>query len=201
MDTPLQSYLSQPLSEIKFSKEWRGFGNLKDDNRLEKITARMCLSHTTGFPNWRWLTKNGEFYPEGDIRLISDPGARYSYSGEGINLLQFVVEEITGKDLEALAQERIFGPLDMKMTSYVWQERFEGQFCLGHTMDQKVIPKDREDEAGAAGSMETTLDDYTRFITEIFKLSSLNSKITDRLFEKNINIIIIPISFSGNKIE
>lgn len=108
LDKPLQDYLDKPLPDFEFEKEWKGYIDLKDDRRYQKITARMCLSHTTGFPNWRWMTKDNDFFREGKIRFLIDPGTRFYYSGEGINLLQFVIEKITNKGLEELAQERIF---------------------------------------------------------------------------------------------
>ena len=186
LDTPLQEYLDKPLPDFEFEKEWRGYKNLKDDKRYEQITARMCLSHTTGFPNWRWMTKDHDFFPEGKIRFLLDPGTRYSYSGEGIQLLQFVIEQITRKGLEELAQERIFKPLGMEMTSYVWQQRFENHYCNGHTTEEEVIPKDTEDEANAAGSMETTPEDYAKFIAHILKEANEDSSTINVLFEPNI---------------
>lgn len=188
LDKPLQDYLDKPLPDYEFQKEWRGYKDLMNDKRYEHITARMCLSHTTGFPNWRWMTKENDFFREGKIRFLIDPGTRYSYSGEGINLLQFVIEKITGKGLEELTQERVFKPLQMDMTSYIWREKFDNQFCNGHTSEEKVIPKDKEDEANAAGSMETTLEDYSKFIEHILKRADNNSDTTEILLEPNIRI-------------
>jgi len=189
LDKPLQGYLDTPIPELYFEKEWRGFKNLTGDKRYEKITARMCLSHTTGFPNWRWISRIGEFHPEGKIQIYTDPGTKYSYSGEGIRFLQIVVEKITGKGLEEMAKEIVFDPLNMNMTSYVWQKRFENNYCLGHTTDQKIIEKDIPDEAGAAGSMETTAVDYSKFIEHILSLTSQGSPITQLMFSPNIEII------------
>ena len=188
LDKPLQDYLDKPLPDVEFEKEWRGYKNLKDDKRYKKITARMCLSHTTGFPNWRWMTKENDFFREGKIRFITDPGTRYSYSGEGIQLLQFVIEQITGKGLEKLARERIFDPLQMNMTSYVWQDKFKYQYCHGHSAEEKIFPIDKEDEANAAGSMSTTLEDYSTFIEHLLEQTSHDSPITGMLFSPNIRI-------------
>jgi CubicO group peptidase (beta-lactamase class C family) len=188
LDKPLQDYLVMPLPDFKFEKEWRGYKNLANDKRYENITARMCLSHTTGFPNWRWMTAENDFFREGKIRFLIDPGTRYSYSGEGINLLQFVIEKITGKGLEELTQERVFKPLGMDMTSYIWRKKFENQFCYGHTSEEKVIPKDKEDEANAAGSMETTLEDYSKFIEHVLKQAGKDSDTTNVLLKSNIRI-------------
>lgn len=188
LDKPIQDYLDVPIPEMYFKKEWRGFQNLTSDVRYKEITARMCLSHTTGFPNWRWISRTGQFDQEGKIQFYFDPGTDYSYSGEGIVLLQKVIEKITGKGLEQLARERVFDPLNMAMTSYVWQKSFENNYCFGHTIEQKVIEKEMEDEAGAAGSMETTPVDYSKFLTKIIELSSHNSDITKLMFAPNIRI-------------
>jgi serine-type D-Ala-D-Ala carboxypeptidase/endopeptidase len=188
LDKPLQEYLDVTIPEMHFEKEWRGFKEISDDKRYEQITARMCLSHTTGFPNWRWLSRVGEFQPEGKLQFFFDPGTSYSYSGEGMMLLQYVIEHITGKGLEQLAKEIIFDPLDMNMTSYIWQDRFKEIYCNGHKSDQEVIAKDTEDEAGAAGSMETTLEDYSKIVEHILKLTAAKSKITNLMFKPNIRI-------------
>jgi len=188
LDKPLQEYLDVSIPEMHFKREWRGFKNIENDDRYKKITARMCLSHTTGFPNWRWISRKGKFTPEGKIQFYFDPGTDYSYSGEGIRLLQKVIEKKLGVGLEQLARERVFDPLGMDMTSYVWQERFENNYCHGHTKEQKIIEKDTEDDAEAAGSMETTAIDYSKLLTKIFELSAQNSDVTNLMFTPNIRI-------------
>ena len=170
LDTPLQDYLETPIPDLKFNRDWKEYTNLKDDHRYKKITARMCLNHSTGFPNWRWISREGKFTPEGDIKIYFEPGTDYFYSGEGIRLLQVVVDDITGKGLEELAQEIVFDPLGMNNTSYVWQEEFWDNYSVGHNRAEDSMEKDTEDEAGAAGSMETTPEDYTRFLHHILKL-------------------------------
>ncbi len=187
LDTPIQNYLKQPLPEIKFEKEWKGFSDLKEDKRYRKITARMCLSHTIGFPNWRWLTDTG-LDENGKLYFQFDPGTKYSYSGEGLQLLQFVIEEITGRKLEDLAREKIFNPLGMEMTSYVWQKKFENKYCNGHDASGKPLPKDTEDEAGAAGSMETTLADYAKFLTAVINRKLLKESSFNEMIKPQIRI-------------
>ncbi|RYZ17288.1 MAG: class A beta-lactamase-related serine hydrolase, partial [Chitinophagaceae bacterium] len=82
LDTPLVSYLPRPLPDYKIPGWNRGYQDLRNDLRYRRITARMCLTHTTGFPNWRW------FEPDRKLKFRFDPGTRYAYSGEGIYLLQ-----------------------------------------------------------------------------------------------------------------
>ncbi len=190
LDQPLQDYLDKPLPEYEFEKDWRGFDDLKGDERYEQITARMCLSHTTGLPNWRWIpiSPPGLDIPKDELAFWFDPGTRYSYSGEGMQLLQFVIEQITGRGLESLARERVFDPFGMEMTSYVWQKRFENRYCYGHTAKQEVIEKNRRDEAGAAGSMETTPEDYAKFFGAVLRNASKKDTATQLMFKPNVRI-------------
>ena len=58
LDRPLVSYSEQPVTTFTASREkaWHeDLTDLKDDVLHRKITARMALSHTTGFANWRWV--------------------------------------------------------------------------------------------------------------------------------------------------
>ena len=188
LDKPLHKLLDISLTSNSFDSTWRNFETLSNDSRHEDITARMCLSHTTGFPNWRWITREGEFDPEGQIKIYFDPGSEYSYSGEGIRLLQKVLETYTGQNLQQMAEDMVFQPLDMHMSSYVWQDRFTGSYCLGHAANEEVIGIDLEYDAGAAGSLVTTPSDYSKFLVKLIELHRSNSEITKLMFSSNIEI-------------
>jgi CubicO group peptidase (beta-lactamase class C family) len=124
LDKPLQDYLPKPIYEYDFKVWHEDFKELKSYPEYKKITARMCLDHTSGLPNWRW------FESDEKLKVKFEPGTRYSYSGEGLTYLQVVLEKITGKTLEEMAQERIFKPLGMINSSYKWQEKFEKDFKI-----------------------------------------------------------------------
>jgi D-alanyl-D-alanine-carboxypeptidase/D-alanyl-D-alanine-endopeptidase len=161
LDKPLVGYLDSPLVAYRLPGKWAGYQELTGDERYTQLTARMCLDHTTGFPNWRF------FEADQKLRIKTDPGTRYRYSGEGLMLLQFVIEKITGKDYETIAQERVFKPLGMSNSSYIWQTRFEGNIAYGHNAKGERYPLARRHKPGAAGSMSTTLSDFTRFYTAL----------------------------------
>jgi CubicO group peptidase (beta-lactamase class C family) len=90
--------------------------------------------------------------------------------------------------MEELANEKVFSPLQMRNTSYVWQERFEDKFCNGHAGNQNVIKKNKRDEAQAAGSMETNLIDYSVFVKHIMQLYKQQSEITGIMLNPNFRI-------------
>lgn len=170
LDKPLVHYLTKPLPDYKISGWRRGYHDLRDDDRYKKITARMCLTHTTGLPNWRW------FEADKKLRFKFDPGTRYSYSGEGLYLLQFVIEQLTGKDYETISAERVFKPLGMTHTSQVWQTRFDSSTCYGHNAKGEPYELMKWKEASAGGSMSTTLQDFTKFYTVFIGSKGLSKK-------------------------
>ena len=178
LDTPIYKYLPKPLPKYENYKDLAG------DYRWKLITARHCLSHTTGFPNWR------EFNPHDNqkLEIFFTPGARYAYSGEGLYLLQLVVETITGKKLEDIAQEKILKPFGMRHTSFLWQPAFENNFGLGHNMNEDTVSIFRATKENAAGSMTTTIADYTRFVEAVMLGTGLSQKLSKEMFSPQIGI-------------
>jgi serine-type D-Ala-D-Ala carboxypeptidase/endopeptidase len=170
LDTPLQHYSEKPVHKYCTNTVQQVFGanfidytDLQGDDRVARITARHCLSHTTGLPNWRWLE------PDKKLKIKSDPGSRYSYSGEGMFLLQVVVEEITGRSVEGIAFEKVFKPLGMERSSYVWQRSYEGNYAVGHDQHGNDLRIPKQNTPNAAGSMSTTLEDYTRYFAAVLR--------------------------------
>ncbi|WP_305014076.1 serine hydrolase domain-containing protein [Hymenobacter mellowenesis] len=157
LDKPMAGYLPKPLPDYE---AWR---DLAGDDRWQRLTARMALTHTTGLPNWRWIA------PDKKLRFQFEPGARYGYSGEGLQLLQLVVETITGQTLVQLSEARVFGPLKMSRTSYVWQPAFEQNYALGYDEQGQPFEKRKRTKAGAAGSLETTPADYAAFLAAVMQ--------------------------------
>jgi CubicO group peptidase (beta-lactamase class C family) len=178
LDKPLYTYLPRPLPE------YENYRDLAGDDRWKLITARHCLDHTTGFPNWR------QFNPKGNekLEIFFTPGERYAYSGEGIYLLQFVVETITGRNLEELAREKIFIPFGMSKTSFLWQPSFENNYAVPHDETGNPLPKSKRTKANAAGSMETTIADYSRFMTAVMQGNQLSVKLKAEMLTPQIGI-------------
>jgi CubicO group peptidase (beta-lactamase class C family) len=154
---PVYEYLPKPLPEYPQYKDLAG------DSRYKKITARMLLDHTSGFPNWRW------FNDDRKLNINFEPGSKFAYSGEGIALLQFVVETITGKPLQELMQQDIFQPFAMTRTSMFWEDRFESDYANGYDEYGRPLGPEKPKSANAAGGMEVTLHDYTRFMQAVME--------------------------------
>lgn len=176
LDIPLAEYLKQPLDV------YPEYADLKGDDRCKRISSRIVLSHQTGFPNWRFLTEGGR------LLFLFDPGTRYSYSGEGVALLQMVVEEITGRGLEELAREYVFDPLGMTRTSFVWKQDFENNYAWPHDEFRRPRMKERRSEAEAAGSMQTTAQDYARLLEDILQTKNLSRAAIEQMLTPQVAI-------------
>ncbi|HZH95586.1 MAG TPA: serine hydrolase domain-containing protein, partial [Flavisolibacter sp.] len=183
LDKPLQSYLPKPVYDYTPLKKWHdNYSDLRNDTLYTKITARMCLTHTTGFANWRWDEKDQK------LRVNFAPGTKYSYSGEGLVYLQVVLEKLLGKSLEELMKDKIFTPTGMKMSSYQWQPGFEKDYCLGHNPSGKLYEKDKDNDARAASTLETTLGDYTLFTKSVLNGSLMKERTRDEMFKTQIRL-------------
>jgi hypothetical protein len=133
LDVPLTTYLPKPF--------------IAGDERLAKITARIVMSHRTGFPNWP--------ADDGSVSIYFTPGERFSYSGQGYIYLQRVVEQITGKSLNQYMTEAVFTPLGMTSSSYVRRPDFDALTATGYDSDGKPTELWKPTEAGAASTLNT----------------------------------------------
>jgi CubicO group peptidase (beta-lactamase class C family) len=152
LDEPLVTYLDKPY--------------LEDEPLHRRITARMVLSHTSGFPNWR----EGGWRKGGPLPVLFEPGTKFGYSGEGFLYLLRVVEHLTGEPAASYIKKALFGPLGMTLSSYVWEERYDALAAAGH--DRKGhLKKGRRlfRRANAGYSLYTTPKEYATFLIEMMR--------------------------------
>jgi CubicO group peptidase (beta-lactamase class C family) len=152
LDRSISEMLPRPLPD------YEEYSSLAGDARWPALTPRILLSHTSGFANLRWME------PDQQLRFHRDPGARYGYSGEGYRLLQFVLEQGLGLDVGAEMQRRVFDRFAMARTSMQWRDDFAGNVALGYALDGSMAAHDQRDNVSAAGSMDTTITDWSRFL-------------------------------------
>jgi CubicO group peptidase (beta-lactamase class C family) len=165
LDTPLMDDLDKPLPSYGpdpvFPDKYGPYKDLADDPRWQKITPRMCLNHSTGFSNF-WFIE-----PDQKLHIHFDPGTRFSYSGEGFILLQFVIEhgrktQGLGLDVGELTKSN-FDRLGMTRTSLVWHDGQDTNVADGWNDQGQPQPHDKRSKVRAAGSMNTTISDLSKF--------------------------------------
>ncbi|TNE63970.1 MAG: class A beta-lactamase-related serine hydrolase [Alphaproteobacteria bacterium] len=143
------------------------------DRRHLKLTPRMVLTHTSGFPNWRFFRRDGKLVFE------HDPGERYGYSGEGFQYLAHYAETRLGQPFPALVQAMVFGPLGMKSAAVdVRRDRVahmarpvdaHGNFPGWYCRDQPKGWCRDEGSWSAAGDMVVSVPDYAKFLAAVWR--------------------------------
>jgi len=176
LDKPIHTYLSKPLPE------YPRYADLQGDGRYKKLTLRVLLSHSSGFPNWR------AFEEDRKLKIHFEPGSRYAYSGEGIALAQLVVETVTGQSVTALIDKTLCRPLQMTRTSMVWEQRFEDDFANGYDEYGRSLGPEKRTVGDAAGSMQTTLQDYATFLRAVMRRQFLSTRTTGKMFSPEVSI-------------
>ena len=172
LDTPLYHYLSFP--------------EIEHDERYKLITARMVLSHSTGFPNWRRFNSDKKM----DIKFT--PGTDFNYSGEGYEYLANVLahlNKVTKDSLEINITKDVFEPLQMKNSSTIWTDQINLYRIDGH-IGQKVangwgISKSKTGFY-ASYSLQTEANDYAKLIVAILNGQGISQKMRDEMLRLQI---------------
>jgi len=175
LDQPLYTYL--PYPDIAY------------DDRYKLITARMVLSHTSGFPNWRFFNKDNKL----DIKFT--PGTQYLYSGEGFEYLANVVahlKNIQKNDLQDLFQEEVSTPLGMQYAYYTWNDYLQEHRATGH-VDGKVFSTEWGLNANnpnffASYSLQSEAISYAKFIIAMIKEEGLKKETYNEMLRTHIKI-------------
>lgn len=123
LDVPVSRYLTRwslPHSEF--------------DNEL--VTVRRLLSHTAGMgdglghngfapgeavqPLEEHLTQALDADPgvSGKVAVTAQPGSSWHYSGGSYNLIQLIIEEVSGQSFADFMQANVFAPLNMQSTYF-----------------------------------------------------------------------------------
>lgn len=160
LDRPIAEYLPRPLPELydaEIEDRYADYRGLAEDARWRAITSRMLLTHSPGFANFGFLE------PDGKLKIHFDPGSRYGYSGDGMILLQFVLERGLGLDVGAEMQRRAFDRFGMVDTGMMWRADFADNLADGWMADGAVEPHDERSAPRASGSMDTSIADFARF--------------------------------------
>jgi CubicO group peptidase (beta-lactamase class C family) len=177
LDTPLKDDLDNPLPSYGpdpvFPDKYGPYKDLVGDPRWEKITPRMCLTHSTGLSNFWFLE------PDQKLHIHFEPGTRFSYSGEGFILLQFVIEhgrkaQGLGRDVGDLTQAN-FDRLGMTRTSLVWRPDFAAKIADGYDDQGKAQEHDQRSKVRVAGSMDTTISDLSKFAAALVRGDGLSA--------------------------
>jgi len=155
--------------------------DLKDDPTHQQLTARMLLTHQSGFMNWRFFSDDYK------LKFINEPGTKFGYSGEGFQYLAKYAENKLAVPFEQLVKSTIFIPLGMENVSIsVQKENFSriakpldenGKFYGYYCHPQGYCNK--EGSSSAAANMVITVEDYAKFMIASIADKALSPELTE----------------------
>ncbi len=190
LDTPIKDDLDRPLPTYApdpvFPDKYGPYQDLAGDPRWEKITPRMCLTHSTGFANFAFIE------PDHKLHIHYDPGTRYSYSGEGMVLLQFAIEH--GRKQQGLGvavgdlTKTNFDRLGMTRTSLTWRNDFAGHLADGWNDQGQPQEHDQRSKVRASGSMDTTISDMAKFAAALVTGDGLSKSAHAEMLKPQLHI-------------
>lgn len=169
LDTPLIRYTRERF--------------LQGDPRLDLITARHILSHTSGLNDIR-----SRQHP---LSIHFTPGEKWQYSGEGYAYLQSVTTGLTGHvlrspcetyetglkvcgtDFDSYMKANVLQPLGMASSGYLWPDELTKKIARPHDTQGRPMAAHRYNSSatvaryGAMGGLLTTATDYARFLITV----------------------------------
>lgn len=157
LDKPMYQYLPYPA--------------LEHDPRYKLITARMVLSHSSGLENWKYENN------EDSIDILSEPGKKFIYSGEGYQYLAKVVESIIHKPYSTYIKELVSDPLQLKRTFYHYEQggAYPTNYAMGHDNFGGEVEKLKNLKPIPASGVHTIAQDFATLVTSVFNKKYLSA--------------------------
>jgi CubicO group peptidase (beta-lactamase class C family) len=179
LDDPVEHYLPE------FKDQRLATAQGKEDMRPQHpITVREILSHTSGLP-----FTSAQEQPTLDLLplrdavrsyartpLLFEPGSKYQYSNAGINTAGRIIEVVGGMPYEEFLNKRLFGPLDMKDTTFWPNEEQLARLAKSYKpnkdktgLEETIITQlkyplnDHQRQPMPAGGLFSTAHDLGRF--------------------------------------
>lgn len=160
LDLPIARQLPQPLDAYEPYKQKASA--IVHDAAWSTVTPRMCFNHTSGLANF------ADIEPDKKMHLRFKPGTQFLYSGECINLVQFVIEQKMGKPLDQVLQEAIFAPLGMTRTGLIYRTEFADDVADRYDLNEVFRSQTKRFPARGAGSMTSRAEDLAGFASALF---------------------------------
>src|SRR5215475_10291707 len=181
LDAPARDYL-------------RAYQLLPAKASFRPATVRDLLTHTAGVPQMprpgraltrllagAGLTESGDSYDlgqqlptlaeyyRGGLRLVAEPGTRFTYGNHGFATLGQIVEDVSGQPLDRYFRERIFDPLGMADSDLLRSERVKARLATGYKLGSHgAVPvTDRQPVTAGAGSLYSTPNDMARYVAAL----------------------------------
>jgi CubicO group peptidase (beta-lactamase class C family) len=95
--------------------------------------------------------------------LEREPGTGFSYSNVGFNLLELLIEEVTGREFAEFMRAEVLEPIGMATATFAWTDDVERAVATGYDLSGAPIAPYVYPEK-ASGGLFATVDDIARFV-------------------------------------
>lgn len=187
VDDPVEKHLPEFKGQMLVTERKDGLVTLKSPPR--PITLRDLLTHTSGLPGsypngladlyaQRKLSLAESVYVISQRPLEFEPGTKWAYCNAGIDTLGRVVEVVSGMSYEGFLSKHVFGPLDMRDTTfYPHTTQRERVAALYDRKEDKLVRVERPFVGGPegarhpipAGGLFSTAPDLARWYGELLR--------------------------------
>lgn len=115
---------------------------------VQEITVRQLLSLSAGMPLGNVIQRFSPTDEVPSIRAVlseeavafQEPGTSFHYSNVSINLLELLIEEVSGRDFADYMQEEVLTPLGIDHSSFTWSKDFEPPVPNGYDLKNRPVP-------------------------------------------------------------
>ncbi|WP_422485690.1 serine hydrolase domain-containing protein [Gudongella sp. DL1XJH-153] len=198
LDKPITRYISNwKIPQSRFS--------------YDNITVRQLLTHTSGMPLGDFLDR---YPPEEEMPSLEESlsqkaipiqmaGKEFFYSNIGYNLLELLVEEVTGEDFASYMKNMIMIPIGMKQSTFNFGDIAGESVPTGYDIKGEPVQPYVYPEK-ASGGLISTVEDVALFMMagmdDEYRLNHdvLENKSVDELYSKRIEEIgVYGLVFDG----
>ncbi len=149
---------------------WEHIASWAPPSGTPEMTIRQLLSNSAGLGIGDFTAR----HPPGtapslraalerDFEVIGTPGAAFHYSNIGFNLLEILIEDVSGQDFADFMDEAVLSPLGAGQVSFDWSPALAEKMPVGHGLQaQRIAP--HVYPARASGGLLADIDDLARFV-------------------------------------
>jgi CubicO group peptidase (beta-lactamase class C family) len=178
--------LNAPVSQ--YLKSWQ-FPN--SGYPTEKITTRQLLSHTAGMPlgDFNNIYAPDEAMPSNrnvmtrEAVPIREAGAGFTYSNVGYNILEILIEDVTGQSFSEYLRSEVFLPLGMESATFEIDTAATPYPPTGYNLSGKPVPVYLY-PSKASGGLFATAHDIALFVAAGLKENPvLNTESVEQMYQ------------------
>lgn len=169
------------------------FPDFKNKSIAQKVQIKHLLSHVSGLPDCREVSKNTTYYLTADDKqnfaplqqtdtLVFEPGSKFEYSNPAFNGLALIIEIVTGMLWQDFVRQEIFAKAGMKESDITNGLHPEKGVAHGYEKEKNEFKElDYGEEptfcAAGNGGIWCSVNDLYKYYQALMKPAFLNREI------------------------